>query len=358
MLEEGQTLPEATMLALCSYVRDILLEESNVQPVSSPVTVAGDIHGQFWDFLELLRLGGKCPDTAYIFMVSFVLWGDGMGSFSTSGFPLTRMLTPADGQGDFVDRGRNSLETFTLLMCLKARWPHRVTLLRGNHESRQITQAYGFYDECLTKYGSSSVWKACCSVFDLLNLAALIDSSILCVHGGLSPDIRTLDQIRTLARNQEVPSEGAMCDLMWSDPDEVPTWALSPRGAGWLFGASITEEFSKVNNIDLIARAHQLVNEGWKWHFDETLCTVWSAPNYCYRCALSKAYFTMTCIDKVPCRCGNVASVMAVPESGKVDKDCFKVFDAVPEQHRGLPGRTPASVSLSWSIGQSFKENL
>lgn len=230
-------------------------------------------------------------------------------------------------------------------MCLKARWPHRVTLLRGNHESRQITQAYGFYDECLTKYGSSSVWKACCSVFDLLSLAALIDSSILCVHGGLSPDIRTLDQIRTIARNQEVPSEGPMCDLMWSDPDEVPTWSLSPRGAGWLFGASITEEFSKVNNLDLIARAHQLVNEGWKWHFDETLCTVWSAPNYCYR-YLRDTFSTFLVFLICNCRCGNVASVMKVPESGQVTKESFKVFDAVPEQHRGLPGRTPASVSL------------
>jgi serine/threonine-protein phosphatase 6 catalytic subunit len=112
----------------------------------------------------------------------------------------------------------------------------------------------------MQKYGNASVWKACCQVFDHLNLAAvclhhvlagkhtdmtqIIDSSILCVHGGLSPDIRTLDQIRIIPRAQEVPHEGAFCDLMWSDPDDVAggAWAVSPRGAGWLFGAKVTAE--------------------------------------------------------------------------------------------------------------------
>merc|ERR1712080_433899 len=132
-------LPEEDMMVLCDQVRQIMLEESNIQPVSSPVTVCGDIHGQFWDLLELFRVGGNLPDTSYIFM------------------------------GDFVDRGFFSLETLSLLLALKARYPGRITLLRGNHESRQITQVYGFYDECMQKYGSASVWKNCCQVFDYLN---------------------------------------------------------------------------------------------------------------------------------------------------------------------------------------------
>ncbi|KAF8577386.1 Metallo-dependent phosphatase [Ramaria rubella] len=278
-LEQCKYLEEAEMKQLCDRVRSILIEESNIQPVSSPVTICGDIHGQFWDLLELLRKGGRVPETSYIFM------------------------------GDFVDRGYYSLETVSLLLTLKARYPDRVTLLRGNHESRQITQVYGFYEECQQKYGNSSVWKACCSVFDYLNLAAIIDGETLCVHGGLSPDIRTLDQIRVLSRAQEIPHEGAFCDLMWSDPDEVETWAVSPRGAGWLFGSTVTKEFNHVNSLRLIARAHQLVQEGYKYMFDERLVTVWSAPNYCYRC-------------------GNLASILTVRESGERE---FTVFNAAEE---------------------------
>lgn len=280
-IRQCKHLPERQMKALCSRVRDILVEESNVHAVSSPVTVCGDIHGQFWDVLEIFRQGGEAPDNSYIFM------------------------------GDFVDRGYYSLETVSLLLALKARYPDRITLLRGNHESRQITQVYGFYDECMQKYGNSSVWKACCQVFDHLNLAAVIDASVLCVHGGLSPDIPTLDQVRTISRAQEVPHEGAFCDLMWSDPDDVEggAWAVSPRGAGWLFGQRVTEEFNHLNKIKLIARAHQLVQEGFKYMFDESLVTVWSAPNYCYRC-------------------GNSASIMRVQEDGT---PLFKVYDAARE---------------------------
>ncbi|PBK92672.1 Metallo-dependent phosphatase [Armillaria gallica] len=281
-LKRCQHLQEAEMKKLCERVRAILMEESNIQPVSSPVTICGDIHGQFWDLLELLRKGGDVPETSYIFM------------------------------GDFVDRGHYSLETVTLLLTLKARYPDKVTLLRGNHESRQITQVYGFYDECQQKYGSATVWKACCGVFDYLNLAAIIDGETLCVHGGLSPDIRTLDQIRLLSRAQEIPHEGAFCDLMWSDPDDVDNWAVSPRGAGWLFGGSVAQEFNHVNDLKLIARAHQLVQEGYKHMFDQQLVTVWSAPNYCYRC-------------------GNLASIMTVHENGE---KTFTVYGPAEENAR------------------------
>ncbi|XP_035169636.1 serine/threonine-protein phosphatase 4 catalytic subunit-like, partial [Oxyura jamaicensis] len=111
----------------------------------------------------------------------------------------------------------------------QVRYPDRITLIRGNHESRQITQVYGFYDECLRKYGSVTVWRYCTEIFDYLSLSAIIDGKIFCVHGGLSPSIQTLDQIRTIDRKQEVPHDGPMCDLLWSDPEGGPRTRVSSR---------------------------------------------------------------------------------------------------------------------------------
>merc|ERR1711964_616449 len=107
--------------------------------------------------------------------------------------------------GDFVDRGFHSVETVQFLLALKVRYPDRISLIRGNHETRQITQVYGFYDECFRKYGSANVWRYCTDIFDYLSLSALIDGRIFCVHGGLSPTITTLDQLRNIDRKREVP---------------------------------------------------------------------------------------------------------------------------------------------------------
>jgi serine/threonine-protein phosphatase 4 catalytic subunit len=150
--------------------------------------------------IELFKIGGEIPDHNYLFL------------------------------GDFVDRGYNSVETFLLLLALKVRYPQRVALLRGNHESRQITQVYGFYDECLRKYGSSNVWKYCTEIFDMLSLAAVIDNRIFAVHGGLAPQIQTIEdviqflifnKIKNINRFQEIPHDGPMCDLLWSDPEGI-----------------------------------------------------------------------------------------------------------------------------------------
>ena len=178
--------------------------------------------------------------------------------------------------GDYVDRGYYSVETVTLLVALKIRYPQRITILRGNHESRQITQVYGFYDECLRKYGNANVWKYFTDLFDYLPLTALIENQIFCLHGGLSPSIDTLDNIRALDRIQEVPHEGPMCDLLWSDPDDRCGWGISPRGAGYTFGQDISEAFNHNNGLTLIARAHQLVMEGYNWSQDRHVVTIFS----------------------------------------------------------------------------------
>lgn len=289
LLRRCECIKESEVKALCQRAMDILMEESNVQAVQVPVTICGDIHGQYYDLQELFKVGADCPETNYLFL------------------------------GDFVDRGFYSVETFLLLLALKVRYPHRITLIRGNHESRQITQVYGFYEECLRKFGSVNVWRYCTEIFDYLSLSALIADRIFCVHGGLSPSISTLDEIRVIDRKQEVPHEGAMCDLMWSDPDYIETWGLSPRGAGYLFGGNVVKKFNHTNKLELICRAHQLVMEGFKYMFNKELVTVWSAPNYCYRC-------------------GNVAAIL------ELDDQCnqsFKEFEAAPQEVRGVPTKKP-----------------
>ncbi|KAJ3283564.1 putative serine/threonine protein phosphatase [Borealophlyctis nickersoniae] len=299
-------LPEATVKELCEKVKEVLVREGNVRTVSAPCTLVGDVHGQFYDVLEIFRIGGACPDTNYVFL------------------------------GDYVDRGYYSVETISLLACLKLRWPDRVTLVRGNHESRAVTQTYGFYTECMRKYGSANVWTYFTDLFDYLVLSVVIDDAIFCVHGGLSPSLHTVDQIRVIDRFREIPHEGPMADLVWSDPVSTPTFntntgagsddkgdfAISPRGAGYIFGKEVTRKFLEVNGMGHICRAHQLCMEGYQILYDDMLSTVWSAPNYCYRA-------------------GNMASVL---EIGPGLERYFNVFGPCPDQDRETPSREAAAT--------------
>ncbi|KAF8461399.1 serine/threonine-protein phosphatase 4 catalytic subunit [Kalaharituber pfeilii] len=279
-LYRKELLAESVIEAICAKTKELLMKESNVVHIRSPVTVVGDIHGQFWDMLEIFKIGGPCPDTNYLFL------------------------------GDYVDRGLFSVETISLLVCYKLRWPNRVHLIRGNHESRGVTQSYGFYTECHRKYGNANVWHYFTDMFDFLTLSVVINNDIFCVHGGLSPSIHSIDQIKVIDRFREIPHEGPMADLVWSDPDpDRDEFYLSPRGAGYTFGAAVVSKFLAVNNMSHILRAHQLCQEGYQQLYNDRLSTVWSAPNYCYRC-------------------GNMASVLEVGENGE---KYFNVFDASPD---------------------------
>lgn len=198
--------------------------------VEAPVTVCGDIHGQLHDLFELFRCGGPLPYTNYLFM------------------------------GDYVDRGYHSIEVITYLLCLKVRYSRRITLLRGNHESRNISQTYGFYDECIKKYnGDAKAWHLLNDVFDYMPITAVIQNQIFCLHGGLSAEIETLDEIRKMERIKEISSGEPLGHLMWSDPEEqAEGWRMSPRGGGYLWGNIETDKFLHQNHLKCIARAHQL----------------------------------------------------------------------------------------------------
>ena len=289
-LKDLKCLPEKDLKLLCEKAKEIFIEESNVQNVSAPVIICGDIHGQIYDLLELFKKGGDVPNSRYVFM------------------------------GDYVDRGYNGVEVLELLLALKIKYPEHITLLRGNHESRQICFAYGFYEEITRKYGNANAWEYFTDLFDYLPLAALVEGKIFCVHGGLSPYISTVDQIRLINRKMEIPREGVFCDLMWSDPDDIETWIISCRGAGWIYGWKVVDEFTHINGLELICRAHQLVMEGFKYWFEKkNLCTVWSAPNYCYRC-------------------GNKASIL------KISSDLSRTIDYFDFSAKSTTSTPPKSI--------------
>lgn len=188
----------------------------------------GDIHGQYQDLLKLLDYGGYPPSVTYLFL------------------------------GDYVDRGKQSLETICLLLAYKIRYPDKVSLLRGNHEDAKINRIYGFYDECKRRF-NVRLWKIFTDCFNCLPVAALIDEKIICMHGGLSPELKNLDQIRELPRPTEIPDSGLLCDLLWSDPDaRIEGWADSDRGVSCTFGADVVAEFLDKNELDLICRGHQV----------------------------------------------------------------------------------------------------
>ncbi|CAM8907506.1 hypothetical protein QQ045_012417 [Rhodiola kirilowii] len=243
-------LSEGEIRQLCVNARHIFLSQPNLLQLHAPIRICGDIHGQYKDLLRLFDHGGFPPSANYLFL------------------------------GDYVDRGKQSLETICLLLAYKIRYPDKVFLLRGNHEDAKINRIYGFYDECKRRF-NVRLWKIFTDCFNCLPVAALIDGKILCMHGGLSPELENLDQIKEIQRPTEIPDCGLMCDLLWSDPDpRVEGWADSDRGVSCTFGPDVVAEFLDKNGLDLICRGHQVVEDGYEFFAKRRLVTIFSAPNY------------------------------------------------------------------------------
>ena len=256
--QEPKTVPAGLSFEeiewILSSVKKIFLEQPVLLELTPPLTICGDTHGQYHDLLRLLKLGKLPPQTRYLFL------------------------------GDYVDRGAQSIETVCLLLCYKIMYPNDFFMLRGNHECSYINRLYGFYDDCIDQY-NLSIWKKFCDVFNCLPIAAIIDEKIFCIHGGISPSLNSLDDIRALQRPMEVPEEGLLCDLLWSDPDgEVETWEENDRGTSVCFGSQPVEDLLQQFGFDLICRAHQAVMNGYDFPFypNQSVVTLFSAPNYCY----------------------------------------------------------------------------
>ncbi|EAN32633.1 Serine/threonine-protein phosphatase PP1-beta [Theileria parva strain Muguga] len=244
-------LSEEEIKGLCHKSREIFLSQSILLELEAPIKICGDIHGQYYDLLRLFEYGGFPPAANYLFL------------------------------GDYVDRGKQSLETICLLLAYKIKYPENFFLLRGNHECASINRIYGFYDECKRRY-SIKLWKAFTDCFNCLPVAAIIDDKIFCMHGGLSPELTTMDQIRQISRPTDVPDTGLLCDLLWSDPDSNTTgWGENDRGVSFTFGSDIVVNFLAKHELDLICRAHQVVEDGYEFFSKRRLVTLFSAPNYC-----------------------------------------------------------------------------
>ncbi|KJA29109.1 hypothetical protein HYPSUDRAFT_487030 [Hypholoma sublateritium FD-334 SS-4] len=244
-------LKNTEITAICLAARDVFLSQPTLVELSPPVKIVGDVHGQYSDLIRLFEMCGFPPAANYLFL------------------------------GDYVDRGKQSLETILLLLCYKIKYPENFFLLRGNHECANVTRVYGFYDECKRRCNIKT-WKTFIDVFNCLPIAAIVASKIFCVHGGLSPSLHSMEDIKRINRPTDVPDFGLLNDLLWSDPsDTALDWEDNERGVSYCFGKAIINEFLVRYDMDLICRAHMVVEDGYEFWNDRTLVTVFSAPNYC-----------------------------------------------------------------------------
>ncbi|KAL5474836.1 hypothetical protein EMCRGX_G026856 [Ephydatia muelleri] len=280
---------KAQLSALPSLV-DVTIPESN------KFTVCGDIHGQFYDLLNIFKLNGfPSVDNPYLF------------------------------NGDFVDRGSFSVECILTLFGFKLLYPTHFFLARGNHETENMNQLYGFEGEVKSKY-TPLMYQVFSEVFNHLPLAHLIDKKVLVMHGGLfSNDDVTLDDIRKVDRNRQPPEEGIMCELLWSDPQKMMGRGASKRGVGIQFGPDVTTTFCYKNSISLVVRSHEVKDQGYEVDHGGKCITVFSAPNYCDHFKNKGAFITFT----------------------KALKPAFTTFDAVPHpQVRPMQYASPLFSNL------------
>ena len=262
LTREGK-LEKADLLELINLFQAQIKSEPNILKIQDPVTVVGDIHGQFYDLLKLLEVGGSPETTKYLFL------------------------------GDYVDRGAFSIECVLLLCAIKLNYKTTVLMLRGNHECRQMTSFFNFKQECEIKY-DLEVYDKIMEACDCLPISCLINEKFIAIHGGISPDIDKVLDITKINRFTEPPKTGPMCDMLWSDPVEKDEEALtvswvenSTRGCSYVFGAKAATPFLTKNDILSIIRAHEAQLEGfkmYKWNNNvdfPSVITIFSAPNYC-----------------------------------------------------------------------------
>lgn len=242
------------LVDLGNALRLVLSTDPVLLEIEGPVTIVGDIHGQFQDLVSWFDSCGHPPDTTYLFL------------------------------GDYVDRGKQSIEVFGLLAAYKIKYPDKIYLLRGNHEHHAINRIHGWAEEAKMRY-AVKLFVEWSRVFNYLPLAAIVETAgkrLFACHGGISPELHKMDDIRAISRPCDIPDNGLICDLVWSDPDDkINGWGENDRGVSHTWGSNVTKVFLKEHDFTHIVRAHQVVVEGHKTNHHGKVITVFSAPNYC-----------------------------------------------------------------------------
>lgn len=253
LMENIPIYDQQTLNSLCQNSIEVLKNGSSLIELTGPIIVVGDIHGNIKDLIKIFHIFGTPPNTKYLFL------------------------------GDFVDRGTESIAVISLILAFLCSYPTHTFLIRGNHEFSHINHAYGFYDEIRRKYNSDELWMSFQQVFNWLPLAAIIDNLVFCVHGGLSPLMTSLDDIRKLQLPIANYLQNTMIsDLVWSDPnDAVQGFCLNHRGSGQIFGADTVETFLKNNKLALLIRAHQCTIAGIRPFANFAGITLFSSSDYC-----------------------------------------------------------------------------
>jgi serine/threonine-protein phosphatase PP1 catalytic subunit len=264
LLSDDRRLPAlSTVRWLCKTVQPVLLAEPSLLSLDPPIRICGDIHGQYLDLLRVFESGGLPPISRYLFL------------------------------GDYVDRGQRSVEVIILLYALKVRFPESIFLLRGNHESPEMTELFGFADECKVKL-EPQLLVSFLKTFDCLPIGAMVGERFFCVHGGLSPALHAPSDLLQIVRPTAIPSDGLMSDLLWSDPNPgIAEWGPNPRGASVCWGLNVARAFMDQNGLSGVVRAHQMASEGYSFPFDpedRRVITVFTASKYAGQCDNKAAY--------------------------------------------------------------------
>ncbi|CDK25140.1 unnamed protein product [Kuraishia capsulata CBS 1993] len=271
LFKEGGKIPKKHAFAIVCVANQIFKQEKSLVEIGlkrsktaasgelqlegcETITICGDTHGQFYDVLNIFStFGDTGPNHTYLF------------------------------NGDFVDRGSWSCEVALLFYCFKILYPQNFYMNRGNHETNDMNQVYGFADECKAKY-SHKLFLCFSESFNALPYATLIGQEYLVMHGGLfSDDNIKVDDIRKIDRlkNKQPPKQGIEMELLWTDPQPEEGRSASKRGIGMQFGPDVTAKFCEQNDLKAIIRSHEVRMGGYELEHNGKLITVFSAPNYC-----------------------------------------------------------------------------